>query len=288
MSLARNVFYETVSVMRAVAQNPLLTDSAVGLSQHNVQARILRNGLIISSFSLMETYLEDRLEEKIRELSGSRIPYSSFSETLQTFLTVDAIAGMATKIGFADRSDRLQLAERHLVQTANFRAVPPIYTGLGFSPKGSNISEGDIKSLFAAFGVRDGWRRLSALCGNVGSSRLSLRDDFKNLTADVETHLATALLIGLTSDIVITHAIDCFLKKRSLAAAETAANNVSSLSVRFLDEQVGGLWIERVGINGSVIKRYADRGLGKAEARSRSRLLPIVVRNSSLVPIELL
>jgi hypothetical protein len=274
--------------MRAVAQNPLLTDSAVGLSQHNVQARILRNGLIISSFSLMETYLEDRLEEKIRELSGSRIPYSSFSETLQTFLTVDAIAGMATKIGFADRSDRLQLAERHLVQTANFRAVPPIYTGLGFSPKGSNISEGDIKSLFAAFGVRDGWRRLSALCGNVGSSRLSLRDDFKNLTADVETHLATALLIGLTSDIVITHAIDCFLKKRSLAAAETAANNVSSLSVRFLDEQVGGLWIERVGINGSVIKRYADRGLGKAEARSRSRLLPIVVRNSSLVPIELL
>jgi hypothetical protein len=87
---------------------------------------------------------------------------------------------------------------------------------------------------------------------------------------------------------VITHAIDCFLKKRSLAAAETAANNVSSLSVRFLDEQVGGLWIERVGINGSVIKRYADRGLGKAEARSRSRLLPIVVRNSSLVPIELL
>jgi hypothetical protein len=191
MSLARNVFYETVSVMRAVAQNPLLTDSAVGLSQHNVQARILRNGLIISSFSLMETYLEDRLEEKIRELSGSRIPYSSFSETLQTFLTVDAIAGMATKIGFADRSDRLQLAKRHLVQTANFRAVPPIYTGLGFSPKGSNISEGDIKSLFAAFGVRDGWRRLSALCGNVGSSRLSLRDDFKNLTADVETHLTS-------------------------------------------------------------------------------------------------
>jgi hypothetical protein len=66
-------------------------------------------------------------------------------------------------------------------------------------------------------------------------------------TADLETHLATALLIGLTSDIVITHAINCFLKKGSVAAVEIAANKVSTLSVRFLDEQVGGLWVEEWG-----------------------------------------
>ena len=303
MSLARRTFYETINVMREVAHDPLLTDSAVGSSQHNTRARILRNGLIISSFSLLEAYIEDRLEEKIQELSASRMSYSTFGEALQSFLTIDAITGLASRISFADRVDRLQLAETHITKASGFRAVPPSFTGLGFSPKGSNVSETDIKNLFAAFGVKDAWRYLSTLCGSLGSSRLSLRDDFRNFlrarnraahdsttniaTSDAETHLATALLIGMTADIVITNSVYCFVRKRTLAEAEAAANNVSSLAIRFVDEQVGGSWLERVGINGNTIKRYSDRDTATNEARSRTRLLPIVVRNRGLVPTEL-
>jgi RiboL-PSP-HEPN len=303
MSVARSAFYETIRVMRSLAQNPLLTDLTVSASEHNIRARILRNGLIISSFALMESYLEDRLDEKIRELSNSAISYSSFNEPLRSFLTVEAIKGLATRIGFSDRSDQLQLAERLLVDAAGFRAAPPNYTGLGFSPKGSNISENDIKNLFSAFGVTDSWRLLSNLCAKLGSARVSLRDDFKNFlrarnksahdsttnvpTADVETHLATALLIGITSDIVVTNTIDCFVVKRTTAAAELAANSIATLSIRFFDEQGGGAWAERVDINGRVIKRYSDRAAGMTEVRSRSRPLPIVVRNTSLVPMEL-
>jgi hypothetical protein len=303
MSLPRRTFYENINVMRDVAQDPLLTDLAVGSSQHNTRARILRNGLIISSFSLLEAYIEDRLEEKMRDLSGSRISYSAFSEALRSFLTIDAIAGLVTKISFADKVDRLSLAERHIIKTAGFQAVPPSYTGLGFSPRGSNISETDIKNLFSAFGIRDAWGRLSALCGSLGSSRLSLREDFRNFlrarnraahdsatniaTSDVETHLVTSLLIGITSDIVITNAIHSFVRKRTLAEAEAAADNVSSLAIRFIDEQAGGSWIERITTNGNTIKRYSSRDAATQEASSRARLLPIVARDRSLVPTEL-
>lgn len=304
MSPARKIFYEALNAMRETIRDPLLTDSVIGSSQHNTRARILRNGLLVSSFSLLEAYLEDRLEEKVQELSASRIGYSSFTETLRAFLTVHAVTGLATRINFADKADRLQLAELHLLRTAGFRSNPPSYTGLGFSPKGSNVSEGDIKELFASFGVRDGWGHLSGLCSRLGSARLSLRDDFRNLhrarnkaahdsatniaTSDLETHLATSLLIGMTVDIVLTYSINCFLKSRSVARAETAANNVAALPIRFVDEQVGGSWIERVGQNGSPIKRYPDRTAATIAARARARTYPIVVRSSSRVPTELI
>lgn len=304
MSLARQAFYEALVAMQEVVRDPLLTDSIVGSSQLNTRARILRNGLLVSSFSLLESYLEERLEEKIRELSSSRIGYSSFSEGLRAFLTVHAITGLATKIGFADKADRLQLAEIHLLKAAGFQGAPPSYTGLGFSPRGSNISESDIKELFSSFGVRDGWARLSTLCSSLGSTRLSLRDDFRNLhrarnkaahdsatniaTADLETYLATSLLIGMTADIVITNSVDCFLRKRTLASAEAAANDLSSLAIRFVDEQVGGAWSERLGQSGSTIKRYPNRESAANAARSRTKAYPIVLRNSALVPTELI
>jgi hypothetical protein len=72
-----------------------------------------------------------------------------------------------------------------------------------------------------------------------------------------------------------------------LADAELAANKASSLFVRFLDEQAGGNWIERVGTNGIAIKRHPDRNAATIAARKRSRVLPIVVRNASSVPTEL-
>lgn len=304
MSPARQTFYDALAAMRDTIRDPLLTDSIIGSSQHNTRARILRNGLLVSSFSLLESYLEDRLEEKIQELSTSRIGYSSFSEALRAFLTVHAVTGLSTRINFADKADRLQLAESHLLRTAGFRSSPPSYTGLGFSPKGSNISEADIKELFASFGVRDGWRHLSDLCSRLGSARLSLRDDFRNFhrarnkaahdsstniaTSDLETHLATSLLIGMTADIVLTYAINCFVKNRTLVSAETASNNVTNLKIRFIDEQIGGSWIERVGLNGGSIKRYLDRQSAISAVRTRAKAYPIVLRSSSRVPTELI
>ena len=86
--------------------------------------------------------------------------------------------------------------------------------------KGSNVTSNDVKVLLTAFGIKNGWDFLSKICASVGASRVSLEDDFRNFSrarnkaahdsctnvasGDLETHLGTALLTGLSSDIALT------------------------------------------------------------------------------------
>ena len=49
--------------MLELSKNPLLTDVFPPTDPHNIGARILRRGLAVSAFSLLEAYLEERLEE---------------------------------------------------------------------------------------------------------------------------------------------------------------------------------------------------------------------------------
>jgi hypothetical protein len=288
--------------MRGLSQHPLLTDKTPSDVLHNNQARILRNGLVISSFSLVEAYVEDRLEEKIADLSNSRMTYSSFGDSLRTFLTLDAITGLITRVNFADKSDRLGLAEAGLLRAASFQSSPPLYSMLGFSPKGSNIGHADIKSLLSAFGIKNGWGFLSSICAHLGASRISLQDDFQNFSrarnraahdsttsiasGDLATHLGTALLSGMSVDIALTSAIDAFVKEKTIAAAEAAASAVPT-TFRLIDEQLDGSFFERIGMSGNTIKKYASRDAADTEAKSRKKVLPIVVRDRSSVPTEL-
>lgn len=303
MSQARETFYGTINTMRELARIPLLTDVFPPSAIHNTQAGILRNGLVISSFSLVESYIDDRLDEKIQDLARARMSYPAFGENLRSFLALDAIAGLSNRLSFVDKPDRLTFAENHVVRIAALLQSPPSYTGLGFSPKGSNVSASDIKVLLAAFGVKDPWRALSRLCGDLGASRLSLHDDFQNFvrarnkaahdsttniaSSDLETHLETALLIGISTDIALSHAIDSFVKQRNSAAAEHSANNLA-LKYRFLDPDITGVWSERLGSNGRTIKKYADGIEARAGARSRSHAAPIVVRDTRSIPAELM
>ena len=303
MSLSRRTFYETLGVMRGLSRNSLLTDSVPSSVLHNNQARILRNGLVISSFSLVEAYIEDRLEEKIQDLSNSKMPYVTFGDSLRNFLTLDAITGLNTRMNFADKADRLAFAEAGILRAASFQSIPPKYTGLGFSPKGSNILPADIKSLLSAFGIKNGWGFLSKVCGNLGASRISLQDDFQNFfrarnkaahdsaantaSGDLETHLGTALLTGMSVDIALTSAIDSFVTERTIATAEDAANKIPA-SFRFVDEQLNGSFLERIGLAGHTIKKHSDRALATKEVLSRRKVLLIVFRDTSSVPTVLM
>jgi hypothetical protein len=303
MSLSRRTFYETINLMRGLSRNPLLTDSALAASVHNNQARILRNGLLISSFSLLEAYIEDRLEEKIQDLSESKMSYATFGDSLRTFLTLDAITGLNTRVSFAEKADRLAFAEAEILRAAASQSTPPRYTALGFSPKGSNIVPADIKTLLAAFGVKDGWGFLSKVCANLGASRISLQDDFQNFfrtrnraahvsttnvaSGDLETHLGTALLTGISVDIALSNAIDCFVEEETIAAAESSARDIPD-KFRFVDEQLSGIFHERIGLTGNTIKKYPDRPSATREVVSRKKALLIVFRDARLVPTELM
>src|SRR5436853_149257 len=103
MSSARVTFYSSLNVMRELAQDPALTDSLPLDSEHNLKARILRNGLTVSAFSMLETYLEDRFEENVGELPRSKLAYKDFGENLRELLSRSALEGLLTRTGFEEK-----------------------------------------------------------------------------------------------------------------------------------------------------------------------------------------
>ncbi|MFC0239343.1 HEPN domain-containing protein [Rhodopseudomonas telluris] len=300
---ARIDFYSRIELIRDLSDNPLLMDTFPHNDAHNTRAAILRNGLVVSAFSLLESYLQRRVDETIVEMQRSQIGYSMLGEKLRKLLSLDAIIGLATRLGFTDKAERLAFAEANIVRLAGGPALPINYTGLGFSPKGSNVSGDDIQTLLAAFGVQSPWQCIGNVISSLGATRLSARDDFLNFararnkaahdsttniaTSDLKTYLDTALLVGMASDIIVTNAVAAFVSERTPTSATNLANALP-LSYRFLDRDQNGLFKEKVSTIGRTIRLHPDKESAVSSALRRARRLTIVVRDSRATPIELI
>lgn len=300
MSAARNSFYETMTVIRGLPSHALLTDVLPLTEPQNNRARIIRSGLIVSTFAHLEAYIAERLEEVLQTLPSSSIAYSSFDDRLRRFFSIEAIYGLRRRVGFMQGTDDLAFAEMHLPRLAGFSLTPPSFTGLGFSPNSSNVNPGDIANLLRAFGIKDVWRKLAAICTQIGISRISVEDDFKNLlrtrnraahdsatnvpTGDLTSLIGAAILIGMSVDIAVSYAIECYVRSATFRRAVSAADRLD-VRLRFLDEGPAGTWRERARSGGRTIRVHADFNTAYAAAVKPS--VGIIVRDARLFPLRI-
>lgn len=300
MSALDDQFYETLRMMEALSAEALLSDTFPPQNSHNNSARILRLGLAVSAFALLEKYIEGKFDELMQQASACVIPYASFPDGFRQFITTHAVGGLANRASFLDRGDALTFVESAIARVSAFGAVPPGYTALGFSPRGSNVGDRDIEAAFAAVGVAGVWATLSAITHELGGGRVSLKSDYRNLartrhrsahnashnvpTADLVTHIRTATIFGVAVAILTTVVGRAY---RFAATKPQLAGSLNALAreYRFLDEEASGTWIERTDPAGRAIKRYPDRDAAVAGARLRTGTRFIVFRDKSRVPV---
>ncbi len=280
----------------------LLTDILPTSSPHNVAAKILRQGVAISAFASLEKYLEARVDAIIQRIPSSAIAGAALGDDLRYFLSGDAVIGLANRVNFAEKSARQNYIDTKLALLSQYSAVPATYTSLGFSPRGPNVSEGDVSRALSVFTVDKPWKRLGDIARDLGSTRLNLKDDFVNLsktrhraahepgsnipTADLKTHVETTILIAAC--------FDCMAETitRALASA-TNFNNfkaivaATTLSYRFVDEEVSGTWVERTSDGTKVLKRHASEQLALSSAASRGGTAIVVARDTQSVPLAI-
>jgi hypothetical protein len=269
----------------------------------NLSARVLRHGLAVSAFSMLERYLSDIFSYLlVEDVSSSRIPFPDLPDSMREFIVVDAVTGMTNKLSFIkDQLERINFSDKSLSAINKYMDVPPIYTAFGFSPKGSNIGHEDIKRAFGVFGVKDAWGKMNSLAATVGGAVLSLRDNFIALSsarhraahdpvssipvADLQSNIRSAIVIGLCCDMLAKNAGAAI---RFCNDKNNLGSDVESFSrpCRFLD-QVSGGWLERASPVATGTKRYADRASGIMGAVSRKGLPFVVVRDMTGQPIEL-
>lgn len=182
---------------------------------------------------------------------------------------------------FMERGDALLFAETNLPKLTGFAQVPPVFTGLGFSTKGSNISSDDIGT---------------SVCTMIDNTRLDAKVEFENFynirnasahdsntnvpTGDLNSYIDLALLVGLAIDIIITHAVDCYVSARTTRMAEDAVNKLAP-RLRFLDQLPDGKWKDVAIAKKRARKIYADFEQAKLAVIPNTQY---IVRDTRLFP----
>ena len=303
MSTSREGFYGSLREMLKLSQDPLLTDTFPPTNPHNVGARILRHGLAVSAFSVLEKYIELTFAELMLDVAKSGVNYHHFPERLKRFLTIDAVVGLANRVSFTDGADQQTYVDQQIRLVASYGAIPPIYTALGFSPRGSNVSDDDILKAFGACGVARPWEKLAKIATDIGAHRISLSADYRNLakarhrsahnpdgnvpTSDLQSNIETAIVIGIAVDVLAVGAGRAFRHSAKPVDLEKALDSLSH-RFRFLDEQPDGTYLERRTDTGRAIKRYPDEPTARSAATARAPAGAIIYRDTRRVPMALL
>ena len=295
----RSQFVDLIALKRILASTREFTDVFPFNDPHNTRARILRNGLLITGFNALENYLQIRADQIMGIIAKSKIPYNDFNDAFKELVTNKSLEGILNIHKFILPIDRIPFVEDKLHQVGQFRARKPKYTGLGFSPRGSNVLFNDINEFMSGLEIKGGWSTLSTICTAIGASQPSLSSNFKdfgrarNIAAhdsvssipqiNLLSHLDTALFVGISFDIIVTHAATSYRNSTSISMA--VANIASpTTNFRFLLE-ASGIWTERVGAR---TVSHSDKSTACSSILNRRPKMFTLVRDSRGIPIELL
>jgi hypothetical protein len=210
------------------------------------------------------------------------------------------VMGLANRLNFTDRASRQAYADMQLAALAQYSATPAAYTVLGFSPRGANVSDGDISTVLSAFGIEKPWQRLGKVAREVGSARLSLKDDYIGLTktrhrsahqpasnipsADLKTHIETSILVAVCFD-CLAHSIAQAMMTAADIYSFQASVRGNNLTYRFVDSETSGSWVEKSSDGRRARKRYADEATAIAGASGRTGSAMVIVRDTQGIPL---
>jgi hypothetical protein len=290
--------------MLKVCNEQLLQDVFPPSDPRNISARILRHGLAVSAFSMLEKYIIDVFEYLLeKDISNSNLNFTNLPEGYKKFILIDSIIGLSNKMNtIKNFSDKFEFVQSNIALLSQYAATPPKYTALGFSPRGSNVGHDDIKRAFGTFGVKDAWGRMNNIAATFGGAALSLETNFKNLSnarhrsahdpmssipiKDLESNIRSAIVIGICCDVMAKNLGLAIQMCRKESEIQKRIDNYWKAS-RFLDQQTDGTWLERSTINHRSAKRYKDRISGVAGVAGRRGAPFVIVRDTTGQPIEL-
>lgn len=272
---ARETFAERVAALRFATSDPtMLTALAEGLGQNerNEAARLLRNGLYVSGFAMLESFVRDRAAELLDHMSACGIAFTELPAKLQTLATKEATRALAFQVDLRARNG---LETTKFVKTvaaklatsgdAEFELSP-----LAFGSSRSNITADDIATLLKAFVIFDGWGHAGALANRMGLGQLDLKETFENIRkrrneaahrADAEVPLqdlaampAQTTAIAATVDALLTRATFVQVARKPAKKAPDPVQ-AGDIRLRFLtyrdgvyrDERENGARAARVG-----------------------------------------
>lgn len=298
MSAKTNLMSRLGNIEHAISL-PALIDNGIGNTPHNGAANLLRKGMGIVAFNILEDYVKERMIEALDHISTSNVPFSRLPDKLKEASTLGAIKALSFRAGLAkkDGSDWLGLVQGESLKVSSTSNQVYAFSQFSFLSGNSNVSHSEIGDLMAALTINGGWRTLKTISDDIGGGVPDLQQAYSNaaLRRHNAAHVSNfqfeyAWLSSIFNEIMtIAASLDIVLSRKCKMISSSPNDDISSHDImvdrkyRFLFDK-DGFYKEKKLLQGKTIKNWPlqDASLSQviANARTKNEVLVIIGNNN--------
>lgn len=249
---AKTELFDRLTYLDAAVKGSYLIDIGIQQSEHNGSANLLRKGLSIVAFNILEDFIKNKAKETLTHVSNSDIIFSNLSESLQK----DSILGALNSLAFRARIIKKDGGDwQSLIQSESLKIHSTKNDNFQLSEfslvsSGSNIAAEEVTSLLRAFSIDGGWNKLKSVSDKINGGVTDLNQAYKNATERrhnsahaAEFRYEHSWLSGIKREILsIAASLDILLTARCRQIDSDTTKNITehdienALNFRYLEK----------------------------------------------------
>jgi len=274
---AKSELFTRLKYLDVAIKNPALIDDGIAISPHNGSANLLRKGLGIVAFNILEDFIKNKTQETLDNISSAGISFNNLSEKLQVASTWGALNALKFRVDMEKKNDGnwQQLIQEESLKIHSTSNGTFELSKFSLLSSGSNVTPKELIDTISAFGISGGWNKLKNVSDSINGGILNLNESYKNASKrrhksahTVNFSYEYSWLEGIKKEILsISASFDILLSARvrqvrqNTSIAMNEHNIDDDLNYRFLkEEQLRGINIykELTDIGGRSRKNWDD------------------------------
>lgn len=266
---AKDELFDRIKYLDYAINQPNLIDVGIAQSEENGAANLLRKGIGIVAFNVLEDFIKNKTIEALKIVSDSGIEFSNLSPKLQDASILDSLNALHFRAKLSKKSGgnwksliQEEALKIHSTQNENFE-----FSKFTLLSSNSNVLPDEIPDVLSKFCVSGGWNKLKNVSDSVGGGVPDLHMAYRNASDRRHNcaHSASfryeySWLSQLKRDIIsIASAFDILLIARCRQIKRNLLTNISDhnidddLNFRYLEES-SGKYRETTAIGGRARK----------------------------------
>ena len=162
---AKMELFERIKYLDFATNLPSLIDIGIVPNEQNGAANLLRKGLGIVAFNILEDFIKMRTEEALDYISNSGIVFENLPDKLQDASILEALQSLffRAKIERKEGKNWKKLIQDESLKIHSTQNLPYTLSRFSLISSASNVTEEDIPKLLNAFSISGGWSTLESI-----------------------------------------------------------------------------------------------------------------------------
>jgi hypothetical protein len=293
MPNAKENFINRISSFEKIVSpsNPLdsvLISRALTEVEHNEKVKMLRNGMAIIAFTILEDFVKKKIGEILKNIGSTTVSFSALPSKIREAATVNALKGIQNRADTLKRNaeDHISFIQNEAWYVSSTKDAVFEFSEFSLGWDKSNVSADDIKLFLGIFGVKDGWGKIQQVSSAISITLVNPGDTFKNaaqrrhkaahnvaadsLLIDLQDFVTQAKVIALGFDSLLTRSLKFIANNDVDFLNETKNIELNHLKFRFILEK-DGRWKEYSSTSTRAVKTESSLSNLQAQALTRAR-----------------